>query len=39
VALLTRLRDSVATAGATQNAARAILERLAADTPPSRRAA
>jgi lipid-A-disaccharide synthase len=39
VSLLSRLRDEVATAGATENAARAILERLAAGASPSRRAA
>jgi len=38
-ALLARLRDEVATVGATENAARAIVERLAAATSTSRRAA
>jgi lipid-A-disaccharide synthase len=38
-ALLTNLRDDVATPGATENAARAILEQLSAKAPASRRAA
>jgi lipid-A-disaccharide synthase len=36
---LTRLRDEVATTGATANAARAILEKLALPSPAASRAA